>query len=303
MNEDLFIQQLLKQLPQLPDSVFIGPGDDCAALEWIDDTLMLVTVDQVVGDRHYIAFENTPTAPEQVGRKLLARNLSDIAAMGGHPLFAVVTMAFPKHQPTTRFEAIAKGIANLANKTGVAVIGGDIATTPADEVFTLTLLGKVAKNEICLRSTAQPGNLLCMTGQAGASFETHHHLDFSPRIEQGHWLTQNQFATAMIDISDGVALDAFRIAKASSLQISLDLDKIPLRDPERPVKIAIADGEDYELLFTVNPEDLQPLLDDWPFDDVPITQIGKCADGKPDVLDQTANSLVDQPQTGFDHFN
>jgi thiamine-monophosphate kinase len=302
MNEDRFIQRLLKQLPHMPEGVHTGPGDDCAALEWTDDQLLLVTVDQVVGDRHYIATgQNNPTHPERIGRKLLARNLSDIAAMGGQPLFAVVTLAFPKHKPPARFEAISQGIANLAKSYGVAVIGGDIATTPVDEVFTLTMLGQVAKNEIRLRSTAHSEDIVFMTGQAGASFESGHHLDFAPRLEQGRWLAQNKLATAMIDISDGVALDAFRMAKASKLRITLNLDAIPLRDPSRPPNRAIADGEDYELLFTVKRANLQPLLDRWPFDDVPIAEIGKCTPGKPDILDQSGNSLIDNTQPGFDH--
>ncbi len=285
----------------MPEAVHTGPGDDCAALEWTDDQLLLVTVDQVIGDRHYIATRQNPTLPERIGRKLLARNLSDIAAMGGQPLFAVVTLAFPKDKPPARYEAISRGIANLAKSYGIAVIGGDIATTPVDEVFTLTMLGQVARDEIRLRSTAHSEDIVFMTGQAGASFESGHHLDFTPRIEQGRWLAQNKLATAMIDISDGVALDAFRIATGSKLKITLNLEAIPLRDPSRPPNLAIADGEDYELLFTVKPENRESLLDRWPFDDVPISEIGKCTPGKPDVLAENRTSLIDNTQPGFDH--
>lgn len=303
MNEDTLIQRLLDILPDMTPDIELGPGDDCAAIPWINDTLLLVTVDQLIGDRHYLRSGNTPTEPRRIGRKLLARNISDIAAMGGQPRSCLVTMAFPSYTDTERLELIAEGIAELARQFDIAVIGGDIATTPTDEVFTLTMMGQVARDQICRRSTASPGDVLCMTGAAGASFETDHHLDFTPRTREAQWLAQHRFPTAMIDVSDGLALDALRIATASKLQITLDLDAIPRRNPDEPVEKAIADGEDYELLFTVNAENIQALLDQWPFDEPTVTPVGSCRSGKPDVLNNHGESLNRDNTIGFDHLD
>ena len=230
-------------LPILPgnDQVIVGPGDDCAVLKWSDEYDLLVTVDQLIASVHY-----TPeTPPEEAGAKLMKRNLSDIAAMGGEPLWAVVTLAADSDDgQLARFMA---GVAREAARYGTAVCGGDISALPAKgTVTTLTLAGKVPRGQAVLRSGARPGDLLYVTGKIGNSFPSGHHLSFTPRLAEGRALRGK--ARAMLDISDGLLLDARRMAQASCVNLEIDVSSVPLRAGAR-LPGALSDGEDYELLF------------------------------------------------------
>lgn len=272
-SEDAIFSKLFQCLP--PSDAVIGPGDDCAALPLSDGQLLLVAVDQVVGNRHFILAGAAATAPEMAGRKLLARNLSDIAAMGGIPSHCLVAVALGATQLEgdwlMRFY---QGIVDEGRLWDVAMIGGDLARTPQDAVASLTILGHVAASAVCRRSGARPGDLLLATGEFGSSLPTGHHLSFKPRLREGGWLAKGRQVRAMMDVSDGLAIDGNRLAAAAGLGLRLDTAAIPCRTAETTLQAALYDGEDYELIFAVPPEQADSLCGAWPFP-TRLTRIGE----------------------------
>lgn len=294
MTEDAFLARLFARLPA-PDSAWaVPPGDDCAALAHGGE-LLLLAVDQLVGGKHY--FLDTP--PEAAGRKLLARNLSDIAAMGGIPTACLLAGAFGPGRGMDWIERFYDGIIALAEEYQVAMIGGDIASTPADEVASLTILGRVEPDRVCRRGGARPGDRLLVTGCFGSSLGTGHHLSFVPRCREGRWLAEQRFPSAMMDVSDGLLLDASRLCRASGVSLRLDPEAVPRRTPQTTVAEALGDGEDYELLVAVPADRAPALLAEWPFADVPLAPVGEfLADSQPAVLGPDGCPL---PLCGYDH--
>jgi thiamine-monophosphate kinase len=285
----------------MPPEIAIPPGDDCAALRVAPDRLLLFTVDQVIGDRHYVAGGPAATSPELVGRKLLARNLSDIAAMGGSPLYALVAAALGPEQDQAWLDRFFAGLLELASQWATVVVGGDLARAPHDAVASLTLVGTVAPDHVCRRTGAQPEDCLYATGRFGDSLRTGHHLTFAPRLREGQWLATQGFAKAMIDVSDGLLLDSLRICRASAVALRLDVATVPLRTAQTTAHGALTDGEDYELLFAVAAGNAGRLERDWPFPDTPLTRVGEFQVGEPVVLDTHGHPL-DLGMGGFDHF-
>ena len=266
-------------LPLLPgnDQVIVGPGDDCAVLKWNEEYDLLVTVDQLIESVHY-----TPeTPPEEAGAKLMKRNLSDIAAMGGEPLWAVVTLAAGSDEG--RLARFMQGVAREAARYGTALCGGDISALPSEGVVTtLTLAGRVPRDQAILRSGAHPGDLLYVTGEIGNSFLSGHHLSFTPRLAEGRALRGK--ARAMLDISDGLLLDARRMAQSSRVDLEIDVSAVPLRAGAR-LPDALSDGEDYELLFCGPPE-------------LPGTVIGRVLSGDGEVK---TPGLTEIGKYGYEH--
>ena len=303
--EDRFLATLLPSLGVAPDTVVIPPGDDCAALQWGPGRLLLLTVDQLIGDRHFLRAGPGAATPEQAGRKLLARNLSDIAAMGGKPLFALLAVALGPLENATWLERFHHGLLELARETGVALIGGDLARAPQDLVTSLTLLGEAPADRVLRRAGACPGDRFYATGEFGQSFPTGHHLLFTPRLKEGAWLAEQRLARAMMDVSDGLALDAARLCRAGGVALRLDLRAIPARTPQTTLEQALGDGEDYELIFAIAPEDAPRLEAAWPFPETRLTCLGEfTAPAAPDaapLADLQGNALPERLLTGFDH--
>ncbi|MCK5801399.1 MAG: thiamine-phosphate kinase [Lentisphaeria bacterium] len=298
MTEDVFLADLLGRLPAADSSIIVPPGDDCAALDLGGEGLLLLAVDQVVGDKHYLPED---TSPEAVGRKLLARNLSDVAAMGGTPTHCLVASATSPGCGGDWLARFFDGILEMANAHGVQMVGGDLACAPSDNVASLTILGRVLRERVLLRSGARPGDVLLATGTFGESFVTEHHLFFEPRCREGVWLADSGIPTAMMDVSDGLLLDASRVCKASGVSLLLDCPSIPRRRAETTLSQALSDGEDYELLLAVPSHAAAKLLADWPFDDVLLTRIGRFVErGDGLVLDEGGQVL---PVEGYDHLD
>jgi len=308
MTEDTLFEQLFTRLGALPDDVAVGPGDDCAAVRGADGRLWLLAVDQIVGGRHYLDAGPSAASPEEVGRKLLARNLSDVAAMGGEPRFALVAVARSPGQDEEWLLRFYDGIVQSARRYGVVMIGGDLASTNHDAVAALAIVGVVEEDCICLRSGAAPGDVLYATGTFGGSLPTGWHLRFEPRCREGRWLAVKGFARAMIDVSDGFLLDALRMCRASDVGLEVDTKRIPLRLPDLDLRRALTDGEDYELLVAVPEGAASRLEAEWPFADVPITRLGRFTtfSGKRDaerVRDFVGRVLTDVVGgvPGYDH--
>jgi thiamine-monophosphate kinase len=297
INELKLLSEILPKLHGDND-VKVGPGDDCAVVEH-GGVLVLLAVDQLIGNVHYLFDE---TEPEIVGAKLLKRNLSDIAAMGGTPRYALVALA-SSNAGLDWLRRFFAGLEAEAVKYNVSIVGGDISSSKKGmpPVASLTICGYVKHGETCLRSNAVPGNLLYATGKFGNSFKSGHHLDFSPRLEEARFLA-GKFTNTMIDVSDGLLQDSRRLAVASGCGLILDSDQVPLRDGA-DIEAALTEGEDYELLFAVSREKFQELENSWPFEDVPLTRIGMFT-GSPqgEVVDSSGKRLIDiYGKEGFQH--
>jgi thiamine-monophosphate kinase len=288
MNEFELIQRLTRTLPTNP-SVVVGAGDDCAVLDvGVPDRLLLFKTDAVVEGVHF-----TPgTAPEKIGHKALGRCLSDIAAMAGTPSAALVTIALPRDFKPDSVEAIYTGLNALARRHQVAIVGGETTTNPGGILISVALLGWVPRGKGVLRSGAEAGDAIFVTGELGGSLAGKH-LEFEPRLVEARWLAQQVSLHAMLDISDGLAGDLRHILTASRVGAELLATAIPISRAARlaakaapstkpPLLAALTEGEDFELLFTVASRDAVPLLDAWKkqFSGLALTCIGKIKAGE-----------------------
>ena len=288
MNEFELISRLTRSLPTNA-SVVVGPGDDCAVLDvGLPDRLLLFKTDAVVEGVHF-----TPaTAPEKIGHKALGRCLSDIAAMAGTPSAALVTIALPPNFDPGFVEAIYAGMNELARRHGVAIVGGETTSNPGGILLSVALLGFVPRGKSVLRSGAEAGDALFVTGELGGSLAGKH-LEFEPRLAEARWLAQHFSVHAMLDISDGLAGDLRHLLTASRVGAELLSTSIPVsREARRAAKArpsakpallaALTDGEDFELLFTVASRDAVPLLDAWrkQFPQIALTCIGRIKAGE-----------------------
>lgn len=300
MNEESFTGFLAGLFPA-GNSLHTGIGDDCAVLDLHKEgeKLYLYAVDQVIENRHYLP----ETPPEMVAKKLLKRNISDIAAMGGTPLFALVTIAADPLEEEFLL-SFYKGLKEEAEKYHIQIAGGDTARLPYPSplpegknscVATLSIFGEVKREKLSLRSNGKKGDLLYATGTFGNSFASHHHLTFTPRLAEGDFLA-GSYTNCMMDVSDGLEKDAQRLADSSGLALHLFPEKIPLREGAS-TNSAREEGEDYELIFTVSPEKEPQLLADWPFP-IPITCIGRFEEKS-----SSCNTVKSNSKGGFDHFH
>jgi thiamine-monophosphate kinase len=281
MNEFELIAQLTKTLPS-NSSVIVGAGDDCAVLKSGQPGVsLLLKTDAVVEGVHF----KKETAPEKIGHKALARCLSDIAAMAGRPVAALITLALPPHFDLEFVRRIYAGMSQLALKYGVAIVGGETTTNPERMLISVSLLGDVAADKCILRSGARKGDALFVTGELGGSL-AQRHLEFEPRLAEAQWLAQNFAIHSMIDLSDGLAGDLRHLLQPASLGAELFSPAIPVSRAAKeqgrakskpPLLGALTDGEDFELLFTVASRDAVPLLDAWKkqFPHLRLSCIGK----------------------------
>ncbi len=227
-------------------SVIKGIGDDCAVLQFSNDQYFLVTADMLIENIH---FTLSKAKPYQIGWKALGCSLSDIAAMGGWPKYAIISLGLPPKLNFSWVKEFYRGIKILADKFKVDIVGGD--TNSSDKiVIDLTVIGSVKKKNLVLRSRAQKGDIIMVSGSLGGSIYAHH-LNFMPRLKESQFLVNNFKINSMIDISDGLSSDLNHITKESKKGAIIFADLIPLSSPAKKVDNALNDGEDFELLFTL----------------------------------------------------
>ena len=309
MNEFELIARLTKALP-VNQTVVVGAGDDCAVLDFgLSDKLILFKTDAVVEGVHF----EKGSPPEKIGRKALARCLSDIAAMAGTPVAAVVTIGLPEDFKPEAVGKIYDGMSVLAKKHGVAIVGGETATNPERIFISVALLGTVSRGKQVLRSTAKAGDAIFVTGELGGS-SAGKHFDFEPRLAEARWLAECFSIHALIDLSDGLAGDLRHILKASGVGAELLKAAIPLsraakemarKNPfaKTALAAALTDGEDFELLFTVAAGDAVKLLDAWEkqFPKLKLSCIGKIVAGEGlTIRDKSGSQKLDAH--GYVHF-
>lgn len=329
----------------LPSVIKTGIGDDCAVIPKDSKTDLVITVDLLVED---IDFRLAWTIPEFLGHKALAVSLSDVAAMGAKPFWAMLSIGIPEKIWRTDFvEKFYDGWFSLAKKFGVELIGGDVSKTPDKIVIDSIVSGEIKKNRAVLRSTAKPGDLIFVTGELGGaatglklleSGEKYkksvknlssklilRQLKPHPQIEIGLALAEKNLATAMIDLSDGLSGDLAHLCRESRVGAQIIADKIPIDEnliknsmqscsvtksenkdfssfPFLPSVFACAmtGGEDFELLFTVDPKkkfQVEKLLKNHQ-----ISLIGKTTPnaGKIELISNSETNIL-QPES-FRHF-
>jgi thiamine-monophosphate kinase len=321
------IAQLAKIFGAAPPEVVLGISDDCAALDLGGADYLLWTVDTLVEGVH---FDLTYVSLSQLGRKSLAVNLSDLAAMGGKALYALLSLGWPPGRDLAGALEFGEGLAACARDYGVAVIGGDTVSSPPGLTVALTVLGRVPKSEILRRSGARIGDLVYVTGplgQSAAGLEilsgalkldptlrevlVRAHLDPQPQLAAGRLLARKGLATACIDLSDGVATDLMHICQLSGVGARLNANDIPIPPEVKtvarmvgqdPLELALQGGEDYHLLFTSPPDQASQLPAVFTQAGLEIpNRVGEIVPGK-EVLLITKEKEKIISGRGYDHF-
>lgn len=316
--------ELLRRYQRARPGIVAGIGDDAAVLAGRPGYRTLLTTDMLVEGVHFLA----GTDPYSLGRKAMAANLSDIAAMGGRPSFAAVSLGLPPTARVRDIERLYEGLSDEGASFGAAIVGGDTVRAPVLTI-NVALLGEVEEQRLLLRSGALVGDRVCVTnriGDAAAGLLLLQHPELpvpedtrtrllnrhwrpTPRIDAGRELSRGM-ATAAIDVSDGLAGDLRRLCEASQVGAIVDVSALPISDDVRrvaqaarisPEELALRGGEDYELLFTTSSYRTGTLL--LPGSGTPYTVIGEIVDADRGVLLRRPDGEL-QPlaPTGFQHF-
>jgi thiamine-monophosphate kinase len=286
----------------------LGIGDDCAILDVGARSNLLVTTDMLMDGRH---FRLEADGPERAGYKSLAVNLSDIAAMAGVPRAALVAIALPQAGASALARGIYDGMADLAERYGVDLIGGDTNAWDGPLVVSVTLIGEATARGAVCRSGAKPGDAILVTGALGGSLHAGRHLRALPRIAEALALHESAALLAMIDISDGLASDLTHIlVESGGLGAMLDATAIPIHadallmsriDGVTALDHALDDGEDFELCVVVPATDATRLLASPPAP-VELFRIGEITAAPGIRLRSAGGELRPISPRGFDHF-
>jgi thiamine-monophosphate kinase len=341
LGEFAFIRRFAPQFADLLPEGAIGIGDDCAVLPGArpDDPLSLLTTDMLVEDIHFL---RARIPPADLGYKSLAVNLSDIAAMGGDPGSAYLSLAIPGDIDVEWLDAFFAGMRELADQTHVPLLGGDTTRSPDRLVINIAVLGQVTRERLKTRSAAQPGDIICVTGDLGDSggglrvlleegaggewggagvqdqaaaderqLVAQHHRP-RPHLAEGAWLSRRPEVRAMIDVSDGIDSDLERIMESSGCGARVELDRLPCSEALRRVaaghgwnaaELAATGGEDYCLLLSVAPEGIAELTAE--FDGRfgrPLARIGEIMPAETGLSYTEAGRSARRARRGFDHF-
>nr|WP_214484447.1 thiamine-phosphate kinase [Bacillus sp. SM2101] len=308
-------------------SLIMGIGDDAALVSSQDKFDQIICIDTMVEEVH---FKRSTMKPYQIGFKALAANISDVAAMGGIPLYYLISIAIPKHWTEEDILVIYAGMNDLARNYDMDMIGGDTVSTNGPLVISVTVIGEVEKGKKLFRSNAKDGDIVFVTGTLGDSsaglqlllakgikysyqltekeLVNKHQMPY-PRVEIGRLLTCYN-RVALNDISDGLASEANEIAEASNVSIYLEEGQIPLSKQiydvcsnEAIIK-ALYGGEDYELIGTLPQSDWNHFEKECLKHNYKVTAIGQVKSGPSEVLLQTNDGKVKTiEKKGYNHFN
>ncbi|HQC42720.1 MAG TPA: thiamine-phosphate kinase [Verrucomicrobiota bacterium] len=308
MKEFELIDRLIPLLPGNKGTL-VGAGDDCAVLDvGMPGKLLLFKTDAVVEGVHFTQDDGWV----RVGRKAISRALSDIAAMAGEPLSALVTLGLPSDFDFKKVKEIYQGIQERAAMFGVSVSGGETVRSTQGVFLSISMVGWVPQSRLLLRKNMRTADALFVTGDLGGS-RSGKHLDFIPRIEQAKWLADRFEIHALMDVSDGLAGDLQRLIEASGLGIELLSEAIPVSKEAKKaaqqggasaLNRALSDGEDFELLFTVPASVAVELLDAWKkrFPDLKLSCIGKVVSERGVRVLSRSGRFTNLDCHGYDHF-
>ena len=327
------IDRLASHLKFRSPRIKIGMGDDCAVYSAKPGKYQIISTDALIENVH---FKISLTRPELLGRKALSVNISDIAAMGGTPHLAVIALGIPKTLPVRFLDGFYKGINQICLEHNIELAGGDTTRSPSHLFINITIVGEAAKDRLVTRTGARPGDKIFVTGTPGESAlgfkllssprkkwkgAVKHrkkmiaaHLDPVPRIAESQMLINSRAKiTSMIDISDGLVQDLQHILKAANagavlkeewLPKSPELDRLTSLNNLKIMDYILAGGEDYELLFTLKPEDVRKITSRFKHAKTPVTQIGEVTahPEKVVLLNRDGKSRSLDKLLGFDHF-
>ncbi len=277
-GEFALIDWIRRRTPSHP-GVLVGPGDDAAVLAPPTRPL-LITTDMLLEGSCFVLAE---AGAKRVGRKAIAINLSDIAAMAGQPVAAVVSLGLPRDGGRALAEQLYEGMREAADAFDCPIVGGDTNSWNGSLVISVTIIGEATERGAVTRSGARPGDWIFVTGPLGGSI-LGKHLDFTPRVREALEMHRHADLHAMIDISDGLAQDLHHICEESNCGALLRAESIPISDAARelaardgrsPLDHALSDGEDFELVFTVSKEDGERLLREQPIAGIHLSHIGE----------------------------
>jgi thiamine-monophosphate kinase len=267
-SEFSFIGDIATLFGTLPHHGFEAIGDDCTVLDMGDDALVMTT-DMLVEDVHFL---RGASSAEEVGRKSLMVNLSDVAAMGATPIATLLSLSLPESAQGEWSEAFMRGYYEACKESGVALVGGDTTASRDRITINVVAIGKAPKSNIKRRSAAKVGDVVCVTGELGASSKglvdimfgdlkteaARQHRVAQARITEGVWLGQQEGVHAMMDISDGIASDILHIMRLSNVGATINLEAVPTK---YDIRYATTGGEDYELLLTIDKESFNNIAD------------------------------------------
>ena len=305
------IDQICRQFGDLTHEGMTGIGDDCAILSQGHGRSWVVTTDMLVEEVHFL---RAHISPFDLGYKSLAVNLSDVAAMGVAPCASFLSLALPAGLPEGWIEAFLEGYHALSVRYNVPLLGGDTTSSRDGLSISVTALGQGEDTHLKCRKDARPGDILFVTGRLGDSAQglrdlldgrwdspfipIHHHPE--PAVEEGVWLGSQSAVHAMMDLSDGLASDLRHILKTSRVKAEVSVEKIPTRVP---VELAVAGGEDYQLLCTVEAQEA-PLVQQQ-FEarfGRPLYPIGRIVEGEPVLIWRQNGQEIHPDWKGFTHF-
>ncbi len=324
------IDRIRKILPVTRNKdLLVDIGDDTAVLRLDRRRALLLTCDIQVEGRHFL-FDRT--TPYRVGRRAMAVNLSDIASMGGKPTYALVSLGLPADLPVDSFERLYEGMRDEMLDHGAYVIGGNLARTKEELVVDVTMVGETEVSRVLTRGNSRPGDRIFVTGTLGASGAgmealkvfgkrvpgkyadlVRRHVQPVPRVEMGMRISRSGVASGMIDLSDGVAGDLYHICERSKVGAEIHEACLPLpehigeiakRSGRQVLDLALHNGEDYELLFTVPPGVSERKIRALPGKTgVPVTEIGRIVGRKAGycLVDARGRKTALKP-AGWDHF-
>lgn len=311
---------LLARLRRRLGSAYLG--DDAAVLPGTGDRAVLATVDAQVDGVHFLRDRMTP---EQVGRRALAVNLSDIAAMGGRPTFALVSLLLPAALEVAWLERMYDGLLAEARRWDLHLAGGNITSTPGPVAIDVTVLGEVEPDRVLRRSGARPGDLLLVTGSLGRAAAglrllragtpagplVEAYCTPTPRVREGRALAATGRVRAALDLSDGLGSDVHRMAEESGVGAVIDAASLPIdgavreaaeRLGEDPLSLALFGGEDYELLLAAAPGDAEAISTALAPIGTPLTAIGEVRPAAAGVRVRMPDGAERPLAGGWDHF-
>ncbi len=322
LGEFGFIERI-KQGVTGGQGIHLGIGDDCAVLDLPPGHVLLTTTDMLVEDIH---FRRDWTDLENLGRKSVSVNVSDVAAMGGQPRHLYLSLGFPKDFPLEGLDSFIKGFLEACKDYEVTLVGGDTCSSPGPFVISVTVEGSVAKNDYVARRGAQPGDIIYVSGTLGDSAMALHllqngrspdsflidrHINPQARTFLGAALAAAHVPSAMIDLSDGLLADLGHILECSAAGALVEETLLPLspsfrieheKAPEL-IRLALAGGEDYELLFTVPPAKEDLLTGISQTTALPLTRVGRITGENLKLEVRDANGVLYTPSRGgFNHF-
>jgi thiamine-monophosphate kinase len=310
LNEKSLIERIRRAAATRGQRASQGIGDDCAVLPLPRGHEALVTTDFSLEDVH---FRREWHPPDSVGHRCLARGLSDIAAMGGIPRAAFLSLALPVELPQSWVDKFIAGLLKLAAQFSVPLAGGDTAQSPAGVLADIVVLGSVPAGQAVLRSGARPGDFLYVTGTLGSAVAALNqlrdekklrprshpkHFYPEPRVAVGQFLREKRLASAMIDISDGLSTDLAHICEESGAGAVVYAEALPAADGKDGLTLALHGGDEYELLFTARPQRRIPRQ----IAGVPITRIGEILSGKQMRLATADGKTQPLQPAGWEHF-